>query len=845
MRRQLFSSVFLPFLFFCSSSAQESQGTILLTVSDRSSDLERVLHVQLVELTSRSVVLKQSARPNEETAIRGVPFGAYTLQVFSDSLLVAEREVNFRSSVPMKLELAAQREYRVGEVVVTNSRGGRPETSTHTVHTAATIDQLPSASSSKKIEAILLNTPGVVPDEDGRLHIRGEHAQIQYIIDGIPVTSDMSRVYSSLLNAQLIKSVDIQTGALNPEFGVAAAGVVSITSKSGFDSPLFARAGVQFGSFGGKEGTAEVGGALWKQVGFYAMAGQSESDRYLDPVSGFDPIHSHGTNRSFFGKVNAIAGANADVNILGSVNNTEYEVPNGSSTSHQDQRQKLNDYLVGARVNLQTGDQSLLSALFYTRFGKADITSGGLRQIASAANTLKAIQENEKFFIGGERSQSQDGVQLEYSSRFELSDILHEIKVGAEGEVHQLKEFFTFAVTNPALSDSSVPGGDIRYRAIDITQGGKPFLVDQTQNGYRSAAYIQDALSFGRWRIEGGVRYDVFSLYHVESFLSLFGTESFFSPRVHVAYRYDDDLAFRASYDRIVMQPPLENILVSSSAEARTLAGQPQGGTPNRVTSERAHVFELGGAYRVNEYLDVDLAGYTKLIEDFLVKVELGNSGVIFPVNLKNGFVGGGDLRVRLHEWNDLSGSFSLSASTSLGIKPEDGSSPIAAGLILGEEGRNYSTPFGGEDMFPTEHNQLLTAVMNLAYRVGNGVTVTLGGRFDSGLPFDLTDKNGKGLNEEDSRAELRRRGYSDDVIDLLSLEEEEPGSPDKSVSPHAVFDVGVNVDLRDAISLPLRLSASVLNVFDAKYLYKFESSFGGTHFGMPRMVQVRVEGRL
>jgi hypothetical protein len=39
---------------------------------------------------------------------------------------------------------------------------------------------LPAPSSDRKIESILLETPGVVPDEDGRLHVRGEDAQIQF-----------------------------------------------------------------------------------------------------------------------------------------------------------------------------------------------------------------------------------------------------------------------------------------------------------------------------------------------------------------------------------------------------------------------------------------------------------------------------------------------------------------------------------------------------------------------------------------------------------------------------------------------------------------------------------------
>lgn len=290
------------------------------------------------------------------------------------------------------------------------------------------------------------------------------------------------------------------------------------------------------------------------------------------------------------------------------------------------------------------------------------------------------------------------------------------------------------------------------------------------------------------------------------------------------------------------MQAPLENILVSSSDEAAILTGEDQQGIDNKVKSEKSHVLELGGTYKLNDYLTFDLSGYGKLIDDFIVKVELGNSGVIFPVNLKNGFVAGGELQIMLNNWNHFSGFFNVSTCASFGVKPSDGSSPISAGLILGEEGENYSHPFGGEDMFPTEHKQLLTATFNLTYDFSEGIFATLGGRFDSGLPFDLVDSTGKCLDAEQSRVELKRRGYSDEVIDLLSLEPEEPGSPDKSAAPHATFDFACGIDLRKSTSLPIKLTFSVINILDTTYLYKFESTFSGTHFGLPRMFNIRVD---
>jgi hypothetical protein len=828
----------LNLLFLLSGStlfAQTSEGTVILRIEEQMPILEHFVHIRLIERTTGSILQDLDVEPQSGVVLRNIPFGSYKIIMSADSLPLAEQQVDIRSTVPLKIRLIGEKEYRLGEVVVSEpvDRSVSTETSTQSVYTAALIDRLPAASAAKKIESVLLNTPGVVPDEDGRMHVRGEHAQLQYVIDGIPITADLSRVYSSLLNPEFAKAITIQTGSLAPEYGVATSGVLAITSKTGFDRPLFARGGVQLGSFGEKGTIVEVGGNLHNQSAFYATASLNESNRYLDPISGFDPIHDYGKSESVFGKFNSVLGESADLNVLGMYNHTLYYVPNSTTGSIQDQRQSLNDYLLGARLNVQLQEQSLLSLLVYARSASAEITSGGLKQISNAADFLKAVQENEKFFIGGNRKEEQYGAQLEYSSRLETSGASHEIKLGASGEMYPLSEFFTFAVTNPALSDSSLPGGDIRYRAIDLTQGGNPFVVDQSKQGSRFSAFAQDGIEIGKWRLGVGARLDQFNL---------FENESYFSPRVNAAYVLEEDLVLRASYNRIVMQAPLENILVSSSDQARILAGQNQGSTPTHVTSERSHVFELGAAYRFSEYLNLDLAGYSKLIDNFLVNVELGNSGVIFPVNLKQGIVAGGELRVQLHDWNSLYGSLSFSTCLSEGLKPSDGSSPIRAGLIMGEEGQSYSHPFAGESSFFTEHNQLFTAVLSLGYRLSPMLTATLGGRFDSGLPFDLADRNGVGLDEQASRSELRQRDYSDNVIDLLSLSSDKPGSPDKSVEPHAVFDLGFSANLRNTISIPLTLSVSVLNVLDTQYLFKFESSFGGTHFGVPRTLLLKLQ---
>ena len=562
----------------------------------------------------------------------------------------------------------------------------------------------------------------------------------------------------------------------------------------------------------------------------------SSTDRYLDPITSGDPLHDQGTTKKFFAKLHTLMSERSDLHILASYNSTEYGIPNSAATSQQDQVQNLDDYLIGLRLNAELPGNSLLSLLGYTRHAAAKVTSGGLMSLQSAADFSRAIVENEKFFIGGDRRYSTTGGQIEYSSSPSWLSIVHTFKAGLGAEVYPVSEQFTFAVTNPVLSDTSIAGGDLRFRPYDITRGGQPFHVDQSKTGSRYSGYVQDEAVTDRWVVTAGVRVDEFSFLEDEFAVS---------PRLGVSYGINDALRVRGSYNRIVMQAPLENILVSSSDEARKLTGAEQGGTPTVVRSEKAHVFELGAAYRVSDHFDLDIVGYGKLIEDFLVKVELGNSGVIFPVNLKEGLVAGGEVRARLHEWNGVSGFFSVSTCGSFGRKPDDGSSPIAAGLIFGEEGANYNHPFAGEDMFPTEHNQLVTAVLNLQYRHERGLFAGLNGRFDSGLPFDLVGKDGKGLSPDASRVELKQRGYSDSVIDLLSLTSDQPGSPDKSVAPHVVFDLLAGYDFAASSSVPICLTATVMNILDSPFLFKFESSFGGTHFGYPRMVNVRLEVKL
>ncbi|MCX6148371.1 MAG: TonB-dependent receptor [Candidatus Kapabacteria bacterium] len=785
--------------------------------------------IVLKNVQNNCIIQENKVNENGTFTFRDVPFSNYLVEYYESDLLTSSKKVSLNSSLTQKIILNIKQQ-KTSEIVVLADISDKGNVGGKTTYTQKDIEEMPVFSNSKLIETVILNSAGTVPDEDGRMHIRGEDAQLQYVIDGIPVYGNQTRIYSSLFNASNIKSMDFIRGGANAEYGVATAGILNINTKSGFDRPIFAHAFGQSGSFASNDAGVEIGGNLDQKIALFVGASSSKTDRYLDPISLGDPIHNAGKSNNIFVKADALLSDKIDLVILGAYSTSNLDIPNSTISSKQDQKQAMTNSMIGLRLNAELGEKSVMSLVGYTRNDIAEISSNGINRIANSADSIKALQ-NEKYFMGGKRDNKVIGGMLEFTTKILEND---NFKAGIGGEVYPLKEYLSFAVTNRSLSTADSSGGDERFVPYDITRSGsKPFLVDQSKDGNRLFAYVQDVIPFEKWNLSVGLRYDYFNLFKAENNLSL---------RLGANYLVNEDLILRASYNRIAMQSPLENILVSSSIEAATLTGKDQMGIDNKVKSEKSHILEIGGLYKLNDYVTIDLAGYGKLIEDFIVKVELGNSGVIFPVNLKNGLVAGGELQVKLNNWNNFSGFLSFSTCFSVGLKPDDGSSPISSGLILGEEGHNYSHPFAGEDFFPTEHNQLLTAAFNINYNFGSGIFATLGGRFDSGLPFDLVDSLGKGLDAAQSRLELKRRGYSDKVIDMLSLDSEMEGSPDKSVAPHAIFDLSAGVDFRKLANLPFKLTLSVLNIFDTAYLYKFESSFGGSHFGTPRMINLRAD---
>ena len=65
----------------------------------------------------------------------------------------------------------------------------------------------------QQLNQLLLQAPGVAQDSFGQIHVRGDHANLQYSINGVQLPEGIN-VFGQALQTRLANSVSLITGAL-------------------------------------------------------------------------------------------------------------------------------------------------------------------------------------------------------------------------------------------------------------------------------------------------------------------------------------------------------------------------------------------------------------------------------------------------------------------------------------------------------------------------------------------------------------------------------------------------------------------------------------------------------
>ncbi|MGH8760815.1 MAG: carboxypeptidase regulatory-like domain-containing protein, partial [Burkholderiales bacterium] len=143
------------------------------------------------------------------------------------------------------------------------------------------VEALPRGNNNTVAE-VLQTVPSVVYGALGQTHIRQDHANQQFRIDGVPIPEGVSSAFTDVISPRMWERADIILGGMEAQYGNKTALVVDITSKSG-TKPGFG----SLQMFGGSNQTVnpsfEYGGTVGEKFRYYVLNSFTSTNRGIEP----------------------------------------------------------------------------------------------------------------------------------------------------------------------------------------------------------------------------------------------------------------------------------------------------------------------------------------------------------------------------------------------------------------------------------------------------------------------------------------------------------------------------------------------------------------------------------
>lgn len=796
IRHSTFWKLILAFLILAPGAyGQTRTGSIQGTVKDPNGAL---VPNATVTLSQPVTGYKQTVQTDAQGSFRivNVPFNTYTLRAEGVGFQPIDEPIDLETSVPFNADLTLSLETATAKVTVTSGNSGLVETdrtSSDTDIAQSVLERPTGAAPSRAIESIVASTPGFVTDDNGRMHPRGSESQVQYVVDGVPVTDNMSAIFSTSIDARTLRTVEVLTGGIPAEFGDKLGGVISVNTRSGLEGPT--QGGLSFS--GGSFSTGEVGADFathTKKFGFLSNLSASTSQRYLDPPT-LDNFHNFGRSGKGFFRLDYQFGQNDSLRGTFTFGGTNFQVPNrpNQELAGQDQRERLRDNSQNFTYQHIFSPNTVGTLSFFNRGGTARLTSN------SISTPVVATQD---------RSLRNLGLLASLAS----TKHGHNIKFGGQVTFTPVHEHFSFYPT-VRFDDLVDENGNVFPNPVNNFNVNRPFVFDGGRTGRMLSAYVQDRFTvLKNLTFDIGIRFDNYRLLI---------SEQAFSPRLGLAYYIPrTKTTFRASYNRLFQPPPAENLLLASSAEAASISpiAVLQGVTTVKpILPDKQNTFELGMQQALSNLFRLNLTVYQKRIQNFSDKDQFFETGVIFPITISFGRVTGEELRLESTDIHGFRAFLSLANSRAYGV------TPINGGLFLGEDPADLQLT---GLKFANDHDQRNELQFHLSYNHKSGFYASFNGRYDTGVPTDVEPGT--------TLAQFVADGFDPRLYNLIDFQR-------NRVRPRTILDLSVGADLFQKERMSMNVQFDIQNLTNRPFLYNFESVFSGTHVGYPRLISGRI----
>ncbi len=650
------------------------------------------------------------------------------------------------------------------------------------------IEALPKGNNNEVYE-VLLTVPSVTYGALKQTHIRQDHANQQFRIDGIPIPDTVTGAFADIVPPRAWERADIILGGMEAQYGNRAALVLDITSKSG-TKPGFGSMQV----FGGSNETVnpsfEYGGTIGEKVRFYILNSYVTTNRGIEPpVLGRSIFHDQSEknntylrgdyqhdNRNNFSWIFLNAVAKYQIPTLPNL------IPNpdvlallsgftpGASQSVNEFQRENNQYTqLVWRHDVNASNFFSLGAYF--RRGVADFRTDPMNALAYADDVAAAQAANQK------RTAHTGGVRFDHTW---VPNNQHLVKTGFQidySRADNTTQIFAFDTS------SGAPAGPV------ITREASNRNI-QTRQEF----WVQDQWSPNdHWTFNLGVRGDA---------IQGFYNEGQVSPRVGATYKYNQSNVFHAYYGRLFTPPNIEQVAFTRLNTQDTTAA-PENPTGFNPRAERSHYFEVGSYHAINRYATVELTGYYKLDRFMSDAGQFGATPLLNFFAFERGWKRGIDGALKVQLTDDLTARGNVAWGQCKGYGLQSGQ------FLLDSQEIGDINSKGG--VF-CDHSQFMTSSAVVTYRFLERTTVTGQMLYGSGV---RTAPEGAKTNST-----------------------HEPG--------YTVY----NASITHVIPLPwdhqkMLIGFDLINVLNEKYFYNSgEGSIGLgiAHAGMPRSFFFRAQ---
>ena len=574
-----------------------------------------------------------------------------------------------------------------------------PETGTSSYHfDTQSIAALPQGADAP-LQSLILQAPGVAQDSFGQLHVRGDHADIQYRINGIIIPEFISG-FGDTLGTRFISKVDFLTGSLPAQFGYRTAGVVNITTNDGLQAP-----GGSVDLYGGSHATiqpsAEYGGSEGN-LDYYLTGTYLQSDLGVEsPTSSNSPLHDHTEQDRLFGYGSYLINPDMRLGVIVGHSLGNFQIPNnpGLTPSFQFENQppipsadlnesqrELNDYGILSLQGIK--DDLDYSVAVFSRYSSTDFHPDEVGDLIYNGVASTVFQRNIA-----------NGIQADVSDPL---DSEHTLRWGLFADQENTSSYSSSLVfpANPDGSQSST---------TPIT------IPDSTvKTGELYGAYLQDEWLMSKaFTMNYGLRYDISN-----GFLR----ESQVSPRINAVYALDDATKLHLGYSRYFTPPELELIAPKDIALFQGTTNQLPGDVNTDVKAERDDYYDAGITHDFSSAWQVGVDGYYKDAKDLLDEGQFGPALIFSPFNYARGRVWGLELSSTFTA-EAFSSYFNVAYSRALGNQVVSGQYNFDPAELV----------YIQNHYVHLDHDQTWTASGGLAY-AWLGTRYSLDGIFGSGL---------------------------------------------------------------------------------------------------------------